>query len=202
LKVASLYDGDNGQIVAVIHNGLGGTCAATPAGEPGTRLPPLPASVDVTTETVQTRIFARGTFRLCVWLLDASGGVVAQGSDALTVRAARGDGGFYVGRTAQHFALSLAVFRDGVIDFTTRARYRCSRNGHSTGSIVQPLSVPDGIYVQDAPVGGAFGNGSSEINYRFKFRHGQVAGTLRERYISAGANLCDSGVLHFSARRR
>jgi hypothetical protein len=63
--------------------------------------------------------------------------------------------------------------------------------------------LSDGLYVSDAALGGSEGNGGTdELNYKFSVRGGHAQGTVRERYISMGGNLCDSGTLRFTASRR
>jgi hypothetical protein len=198
--VSSLLDVDGGTIAVVIKHPAGGGCASVPGAERGTRLGPLPTSIDSIMQTIATRIFPRGTFRLCAWML-ANGGVVARNTSLLTVRAPHGNSGLYQGRTSQHFPLSFGVFGGQIFQFATRARYHCRRGRRSTGSIVQPLEVRDGQYLSDARDGERLTSSTDEITFRFAIRHGRVRGTLRERYISVGGNLCDSGSLRFSGRR-
>jgi hypothetical protein len=203
LNVTSLYDQTQGNIDAVIAGPPGSGCAPTPGSQRGARLPSVPTSSEAASSTLQTRVFARGSYRLCVWLLDAGGGVVATGSDLMTVRPAPGAGGLYSGRTYQHRAISFAVYAGQTTNFVTSANFRCTLNGRPRGTAVQPVDVPEGIYVTDAPRGGAFGNGGTEqISYRFTVAHGRAKGWLRDRYISVAGNLCDSGRLSFDMARR
>jgi hypothetical protein len=203
LNVTSLYDQAQGSIAAVIARPPGGGCAPTPGSQSGTRLPSMLTSTGPDSRTLQTRVFGRGSYRLCVWLLDAGGGVVASGSEVMTVGAAPGAGGLYSGRTSQHRAISLAVFDGQTSNFVTSAHFRCTLNGRPRGTAVQPVAVPDGIYVRDAPLGGGFGNGGTEqFSYRFTVAHGRAKGWLRDEYISVAGNLCDSGRLNFDIARR
>ena len=204
IRASWVTDANNGAIAATVKRGTG-ACAPTPGQDSGTKLPQLSTgySVGPETEDLAPRIFVRGVFRLCAWLLDANKHVLATGSSSLLVSAPRGAGGLYQGRTSQRFGLSLAVFQGQIYDFATRARYRCTNRGQPTGSIIQPLTLDGTLYLSDASLGGIEGNGGTiEINYKFSVKGGRAQGVLRERYISTGGNLCDSGTLRFSATRR